>query len=766
MLNQHTIIDEDYEPFSISDIFNFAPLAQQETTVSPTTVTQKPKISYNSEQLEAVKSIHGPLLIIAGAGSGKTRVLMGRIDEMIENGIDPRSILAITFTNKAAGEMKDRLSPMAQSVTASTIHSLCANILRKYASLLGYKDGFTIYDTDDAKQIIKGIKNDVADNEVRRVRELTPNASDQLYEQIKYNIQSLSEASIASKISKAKSEGVSPGQYSSAMKAFDEQAELTAMLYEAYEIAKFADNAMDFDDLLINTKTLFENHPHTLQSVKNVYKYIMVDEYQDTNHIQNDIVNMMVSATNDICVVGDPDQSIYGWRGAKIENILRFHNQYPQTKVVELKTNYRSIQPILNIANDIINKNPKIENKSRNLVSSLPYDDNDKPKIIQADNGFDEASQIVEEIKKYIDNGGEYKDIAILYRHNETSRTYDNALRNANIPFKIHGGLSFYQRKEIKDMIAYLTVLANPSASLSIKRVINTPERGIGAVTQRRIEDIALGKSPLMIVNQFSQKEESYFNPATSMTTVMLHYLDYIPGLTANHKNGIKSFMDVYTSIDVNSTTMTVQQFIDHVITKTDYLNYLQTKFPNEASDKINNTKEFLSDAKVFDDEIAAQGYTNHSLITRIQLFLQKIMLLTSDTKNNDEHGDNRVTLMTLHASKGLEFPMVCLVKCAQGYLPSDMAIRDGHVDEERRLMYVGVTRAEKRLIISYANEYIKYGQNITTDQSQFLRDINENNVEKIKPKKSILANTNPFGAIFDIDNKPSLTPKRGGFEW
>lgn len=740
--------EEDIPQLSATDIFNFSPLPQT-SMIEPAT----PKITFSDEQLEAVNNIHGPMLIIAGAGAGKTRVLMGRIDNMISQGINPQSILAITFTNKAATEMKSRLSIQAQSVTASTIHSFCANLLRKYGQLLGFQPGFTIYDTSDQEQLLSAVKNDVSEAECARYLEINPQANQTYLDNIKENISSITERSLRSKISKAKSNGIGPDQYVVKMNMVDDTPDMTALIYRAYEEMKFADNAMDFDDLLIYTHILLRDHPQVRDAVRNVYKYIMVDEYQDTNRIQNDIINLIVSDTQDLCIVGDPDQSIYKFRGAKIENILEFNKNYPFAKVVELETNYRSTQDVLNVANDIINNNQRLEGKDRILVANSTESPWGKPVVLNADNGFEEASYIANEIKEYVKNGGHYKDIAILYRQNAASRIYDTTFRNNNIPFKIHGGISFYQRKEIKDLIAYLTVLANPSASIAIKRVINVPKRGIGATSQKQIELIAAGKAPL--------ENGQRFIPATSMVTVMMHHLDQVPGLNKTQKAGIQSFLNVFTSIDIMSTTITVKQLLEHILNTTNYIEHLMNSKDENAEDRVNNAKEFLSDAVVFDEDVVKQHPDPLPLVTRVQMFLQKIMLLTSTDKENDNN-DDYVTLMTLHSSKGLEFPFVCIVQCAQGYMPSDLAIKDNDIPEERRLMYVGVTRAESRLILSYADEYIQYGSHRNVDESQFIKEIKPEHIER----KDVT--TNKFDNPFATWSKSNTSSPWGGntFTW
>lgn len=725
-MNQEPMDDLNIPPLTLDDVFNFNPITRVEPSESISVTSTQPlnTIDYNIEQLDAIHTINGPLLIIAGAGSGKTRTLMGRIDYMIEQGISPTNILAITFTNKAANEMKERLSIQARSVTASTIHSFCANLLRRYAHTIGFKPGFTIYDTDDVKQLIRYVKEDVAEKEMARIRELNPYTSETTITAAGTVIRSIKDATIASKISKAKSEGLTPHDVAN---SDEDYAQIIAVIYQNYEKAKIADNAMDFDDLLLYMRQMLQTQPLVRDRVRAQYHYIMVDEYQDTNVIQNDIVNLIVSDNQDLCVVGDPDQSIYAFRGAKIKNIINFNKVYPLAKVVELNKNYRSTQDILNVANDIINHNQRVNGQARHLVSDTASNKHGLPTVLKAENGFEEAAFVVEDIKEYLKDGGKPSDIAILYRNNATSRAYDNALRNNGIPFKIVGGLSFYQRREIKDLIAYLTVLANPAASIAVKRIINVPTRGIGLATLQKLEAAA-----------------NAVVPATSIVDIAVNYLDQLSNLTATQKAHIRSFTDVFTSLDIYSTTMSMKELVEHILTQTRYIDYLIELGDNEE-ERVENAREFLTDAKLFDDEFREQHPTPLPLVDRVQIFLQKIMLLSSSERDTEETTDY-VTLMSLHASKGLEFPVVYMVQVAEGFLPSGMAIKANDIPEERRLMYVGVTRAEKKLMISYAKEYIHYGRKQDTIASRFIDEIHKNHIQEInktKPKAKFERNTN-----------------------
>lgn len=664
-------------------------------------------INLNRAQQEAVDTLHGPVLIMAGAGSGKTRTLINRIDNLIRHGVKPETILAITFTNKAARELKSRLSLDAANVEASTIHSFCVKILRQYAHVLGYSNNFLILDTSDAQTVIGYAKNDIADAYVAMQYERFPHR-----ELNAHFILEMKDRTIQSAISKAKNDGISAHEYMNYQHRVDEYPEVITAIFKKYEEIKLRENSMDFDDLLVKTCQLLRDNPAILEIVQNTYHYIMVDEYQDVNDIQDELVNLISAKNRNICVVGDPDQSIYKFRGSKVENIIEFNRTYPDTKIIHLDENYRSEQVILDAANDVINNNSKIANKERRLFSSNTSS-NDLPMLVHLDTQIDEATYIAEQIKDYIQKGGKYSDIAILYRNNAISKNIDMALRNASIPFEIHGGLPFYQRKEIKDIIAYLTVMTNPYSTVQLKRIINVPRRGIGNATITEIENYAKAYNPILTIPQ-----------------VLTGHLDNIK-LPPARREKLEHFTSLYTNINYNNVGTSIKELIEYFYEHTGYLNYLMDE--DNAEERLDNAKEFLSDAQKFDEEVDPNSDT---LFNRCGMFLQKIALQTNVDKNDES--EEKVTLMTLHASKGLEFPFVIIAGCEEGTLPSNLAIRAKDVPEERRLMYVGMTRAEKKLIMTAVKERLIYGQYQAQGLSRFVTEIKPEHVnyKEIKSEK------------------------------
>ena len=664
-------------------------------------------INLNRAQQEAVDTLHGPVLIMAGAGSGKTRTLINRIDNLIRHSVKPETILAITFTNKAARELKSRLSLDAANVEASTIHSFCVKILRQYAHVLGYSNNFLILDTSDAQTVIGYAKNDIADAYVAMQYERFPHR-----EPNAHFILEMKDRTIQSAISKAKNDGISAHEYMNYQHRVDEYPEVITAIFKKYEEIKLRENSMDFDDLLVKTCQLLRDNPAILEIVQNTYHYIMVDEYQDVNDIQDELVNLISAKNRNICVVGDPDQSIYKFRGSKVENIIEFNRTYPDTKIIHLDENYRSEQVILDAANDVINNNSKIANKERRLFSSNTSS-NDLPMLVHLDTQLDEATYIAKQIKDYIQKGGKYSDIAILYRNNAISKNIDMALRNESIPFEIHGGLSFYQRKEIKDIIAYLTVMINPYSNVPIKRIINVPRRGIGDTTVAEIENYA-----------------KTYNPILTIPQVLTGHLDNIK-LPPARREKLNHFTSLYTNIDYNNVGTSIKDLIEYFYEQTGYLNYLMGE--DKADERLDNAKEFLSDAQKFDEEVDPNSDT---LFNRCGLFLQKIALQTNVDKSDES--EEKVTLMTLHASKGLEFPFVIIAGCEEGTLPSNLSIRSKDVPEERRLMYVGMTRAEKKLIMTAAKERLLYGNYQSQGLSRFVTEIKPEHVnyKEIKSEK------------------------------
>ena len=662
----------------------------------------------NKKQFEAVETVNGPVVIIAGPGTGKTKTLVERtVNILVNKEVEAKKIMITTFTNKAARELKSRLSLDAANVEASTIHSFCVKILRQYAHVLGYSNNFLILDTSDAQTVIGYAKNDIADAYVAMQYERFPHR-----ELNAHFILEMKDRTIQSAISKAKNDGISAHEYMNYQHRVDEYPEVITAIFKKYEEIKLRENSMDFDDLLVKTCQLLRDNPAILEIVQNTYHYIMVDEYQDVNDIQDELVNLISAKNRNICVVGDPDQSIYKFRGSKVENIIEFNRTYPDTKIIHLDENYRSEQVILDAANDVINNNSKIANKERRLFSSNTSS-NDLPMLVHLDTQIDEATYIAEQIKDYIQKGGKYSDIAILYRNNAISKNIDMALRNASIPFEIHGGLPFYQRKEIKDIIAYLTVMTNPYSTVQLKRIINVPRRGIGNATITEIENYAKAYNPILTIPQ-----------------VLTGHLDNIK-LPPARREKLEHFTSLYTNINYNNVGTSIKELIEYFYDHTGYLNYLMDE--DNAEERLDNAKEFLSDAQKFDEEVDPNSDT---LFNRCGMFLQKIALQTNVDKSDES--EEKVTLMTLHASKGLEFPFVIIAGCEEGTLPSNLAIRAKDVPEERRLMYVGMTRAEKKLIMTAVKERLIYGQYQAQGLSRFVTEIKPEHVnyKEIKSEK------------------------------
>lgn len=668
-------------------------------------------LNLNTEQQQAVNTIHGPLLIMAGAGSGKTRTVIERIDEMIRQGISPYHILAITFTNKAARELRERLSPQAQTITASTIHSFCVQLLRKYAIHIGYPTDFPIMDTDDVKTVLGYIKNDIA---------LLIEAAEATHDELPYGLSStlfkkLKVASVASTISKMKNEIVAVDDASDWLMQngyFDYDPQLVEDIYRRYEKYNKKEGAMDFDDLLIKTCDLFETAPNVLSLIQDQYQYITVDEYQDTNEIQDKLVNAIASKYRNLCVVGDADQSIYAFRGAKVQNIIQFTNTYPDATVINLDKNYRSRQSILDAANDVINQNPKINNKTRNLHSDITIEH--KPTIVHCPTDRDEAQFVAKSIQQLHKQGVDYKDITILYRNNAQSTIFQRIFRQHQIPFVIYNAINFYQRKEIKDMIAYLQLCVNPHINLYLKRVLNKPSRKIGATAISKIEAFGEGMSPKLSLAQ------------------ALSYADNIAGLQAGTKTGIKAFLDIYKNIDITSTTKPVSDVMKHIINSSGYLHVLSANATDDDSKREYQQakdllEEFIMDLQDFDNQTLA---SNTALSTRIASYLQDIMLQTSTDKADSD--EDNVKLMTIHTAKGLEFPNTFVVGCENDNFPSERARSDEEMQEERRLMYVAMTRAQERLVITYADTRMKWGTVNFMTPSLFLSEITPDHAERI----------------------------------
>lgn len=632
----------------------------------------------NDKQKEAVLSDNGPILIIAGAGSGKTRVLTHRIAYLIQQKhVNPWNILAITFTNKAANEMKERILSLlgvdeGNDVWISTFHALCVRILRKHIDLLGYDRNFTIIDSSAQKTLIKNIIKD-----------------------LNLDSNQFNARSILSQISNAKNKLQSPEEF--LKEAVLPYQKNVANIFLEYQKKLIKNQSLDFDDLLNLTIELFNNYPDVLSLYQDKFKYINVDEYQDTNLVQYRLVNMLAKKNNNICVVGDADQSIYGWRGADMHNILNFEQDYLNCKTILLEQNYRSTKNILKAANDVISNN-KIR-KEKNLWTT--QDAGDKITYYTARNERDEAQYIVAEVHKLISNKKfDYKDVAILYRTNSQSRSLEDVLIKSNIPYNIIGGHKFYDRKEIKDIIAYLTLIANSKDDLSFIRVINEPKRGIGTGT----------------INKLQQ----YANENNISLLESLGRLDEISNLTNKIKNNLLQFKDLI--INFKDASLSVTELTNELLQKSGYEDSLQRADTLESQNRLDNLQEFLSVTAEYDKH---NGNVNedYSLIDKLVDFLENISLL-SDTDEFNEN-NNCINLMTLHAAKGLEYPIVFLVGLEEGIFPIKRAMdNEDELEEERRLAYVGITRAQKKLYLTNANSRMIYGNIQHNSSSRFIEEI------------------------------------------
>ncbi|MBQ7668257.1 MAG: DNA helicase PcrA [Clostridia bacterium] len=635
----------------------------------------------NKEQLEAVKTTEGPLLIIAGAGSGKTRVLTHRVAYLIsEKNVKPYNILAITFTNKAAREMKERVENLigeneAKDIWISTFHAACVRILRRDIDKLGFDKNFVIFDTSDQKTLMKEVMKEL-------------NLDDKAYP-VQY---------ILAEISKAKNALTDTKAFMN-MYQTDFRLSKVADAYALYQKKLTKNNALDFDDIIMKTITLFIENSDVLSYYQNKFKYIMVDEYQDTNTAQFTLVSLLASGFGNICVVGDDDQSIYGWRGADIRNILEFEKQFVGAKVIKLEQNYRSTSNILNAANEVIKNN-----KGRKAKKLWTENGNgQKVHYERLDNEYQEGRYIVDTIKTIMDKGERrYSDIGVLYRMNAQSRVIEEALMSEAIPYKVIGGLRFYDRKEIKDIIAYLRVIHNPSDFVSMKRIINVPKRSIGTTTVDKIQ--------------------SYAESNGITVWEVINNIDSIPGL-ARSTNNIKDFVKLikdFREMADNQEEYSVSDLITSIIEDSGYKRELEAENTVENETRIENLMEFVS---------VAVEYENEAEEPNLGEFLENIALVAD--VDEDEGEDDAVTLMTLHSAKGLEFPVVFLPGLEEGVFPSYRSItEDADVEEERRLCYVGITRAREELYISSASSRTLFGNTSYNKPSRFLEEIPEDFME------------------------------------
>lgn len=633
----------------------------------------------NDKQAEAVQTTEGPLLIMAGAGSGKTRVLTHRIAYLIdEKMINPWNILAITFTNKAAREMRERamaLNPATSETLIATFHSMCVRILRREADHIGYNRNFTIVDPGEQrtlmKRILKNLNLDPKKWNERAILGTISNAKNDLLDEVAYEHQ-----------------------------AGDMYTQIVAKCYKAYQEELRRSEAMDFDDLIMMTLRLFDKNPDVLAYYQQRYQYIHVDEYQDTNHAQYQLVKLLASRFKNICVVGDADQSIYGWRGADMQNILDFEKDYPEAKVVLLEENYRSTKKILQAANEVIKNNRN--RRPKKLWTQ--NDDGEQIVYYRANDERDEAVFVASTIDNIIrEEGKNFKDFAVLYRTNAQSRTIEEALLKSNIPYTMVGGTKFYSRKEIRDVISYLNLIANPADNISFERVVNEPKRGVGPGTLEKIRTFAYEQNMSLL---------------DASANIML---SPIKGKAAQ---GVYDFANMILNLRDQLDGLSITESVEAVLDKSGYLDALSMQQTLESQARIENIEEFMSVTKNF-DETNTDGMEDETGIDRLGRFLNDLALI-ADTDDGDMEAAE-VTLMTLHAAKGLEFPVVFLIGMEEGVFPLSRASEDPEeLEEERRLAYVGITRAEEILFLTNANTRTLFGKTNYNRPSRFLREISD----------------------------------------
>lgn len=635
--------------------------------------------SLNEMQKKAVFQTEGPVLILAGAGSGKTRVLTHRIAYLIEEkGVNPWNILAITFTNKAAGEMRERVDHLvgfgSESIWVSTFHSACVRILRRFIDRLEYDTNFTIYDTDDQKSLMK-----------------------EVCKYLQIDTKTYRERALLSAISSAKNEMISPQEFLLQAEG-DFSKQKIAEVYLEYEKQLRANNALDFDDLLVRAVQLFETQPDVLDYYQERFRYIMVDEYQDTNTVQFHLIRILSSKYRNLCVVGDDDQSIYKFRGANIKNILNFESEFPDATVIKLEQNYRSTSNILNAANAVIHNN--IGRKDKTLWTENP--EGEKIACKQFDNAYDEADYIAAAIQKKVkEERASYKDCAVLYRTNAQSRMFEERFVSTNIPYKVIGGVNFYARREIKDLLAYLRTIENGRDDLAVRRIINVPKRGIGLTSINRVQEYAL------------QKETGFYEALLAA--------DLIPGI-GRALSKLESFVALIEHFKEEAGRLTPLALLTDIIETLDYENYLEEIDMEDAESRIENIEELKSKLASYEESCEEAGEQ-----PTLSGFLEEVALV-ADIDNLDEESDY-VVLMTLHSAKGLEFSYVFLAGMEDGLFPSYMTITADdpmELEEERRLCYVGITRAMKELTLTCAKRRMVRGETQYNIASRFLKEIPE----------------------------------------
>jgi DNA helicase-2/ATP-dependent DNA helicase PcrA len=667
----------------------------------------------NDVQRDAVIHTEGPSLIIAGAGSGKTRVLTYRIAHLLHQGVNPRSILALTFTNKAAKEMKERIGHLvgenlARSLWMGTFHSIFARILRMESQTLGYPSTFTIYDTQDSKSAVRQIIKSM-------------NLDDQIYKP----------GEVYSRISSAKNNLITPQAYATNPRAMEAdkvaRRPQQADVYREYAVRCYKAGVMDFDDLLLNTNILFRDFAEILQKYQRMFRFILVDEYQDTNYAQYLIIKKLAQEHHNVSVVGDDAQSIYSFRGAKIENILNFRNDYPEYKLYKLEQNYRSTQMIVNAANSLIDKNKRQIQKK--VFSENEEGDKIKVINVSTDNeeGFVVANAVID-IR--MSERMLYRDFAILYRTNAQSRIFEESLRKRNIPYKVYGGLSFYQRKEIKDVLAYLRLIINNRDDEAFRRVINYPARGIGETTVGKLGDCA------------QQRNLSLFETASALEMIGT-------GINKGTQNKINQFVSFIKQFGKQLKTMDAYELAYQVATGSGIINELKQDKTPESISKFENIEELLNSIR----EFTTQNQIDTGPLT-LEHYLENVALLT-DADNEKPEDADKVTIMTIHASKGLEFKVVFIVGLEEELFPSGMSLSSlEDIEEERRLFYVALTRAKEKVILSHVQTRFKWGNITSCSPSRFLNEIDEQFLDL--PVES----NNSFVTGFDMEEETNWTRK------
>ena len=666
----------------------------------------------NPEQREAVQSTEGPLLVLAGAGSGKTRVLTSRIAYLIGGcGIPSESILAVTFTNKAAGEMKERvaklLGPEATDLAIGTFHSICVRILRRDIGHLGRSRGFVIYDDADSLGVIK---------EVLRRNDLDPKAHDP--------------RRIRWRIDQWKNEGTLPA---SAMEsAYDIDDELSAKIYAGYQRMLVDANALDFGDIILATVQLFRQHPRVLEFYQRRWQYVLVDEYQDTNGVQYELVNLLAAVHRNLCVVGDPDQSIYAWRGANVRNILEFENDYDEAKVIKLERNYRSTQPILSAASAVVSNN--VARRDKRLVTER--EGGDPIQFFEAEDDREEAQFVVRRIMQAKSDGESYGGCAVLYRTNAQSRGLEEELLKYDVPYAVVGGVRFYDRAEIKDAMAYLRLLVNPRDDQALRRIVNRPTRGIGKTTIERASERAV-QEDLTLLESLGRTAETGGGRSASKVRV---------------------FLDMIDSLRSELNQLPLDQLIGRVLDASGYLAALSKEATPEAESRRDNLLELMASARDFEDANADLPEEDRTVL---DLFLDQVALI-SDLDQWEDRAE-RVSLMTVHSAKGLEFPYVFLVGMEERIFPHASSSGDEEsLEEERRLCYVAMTRAMDRLFITHASARLRYGERSFQSPSRFLDEIPEKLVEHLESRRSRSSSRNASRGEASFDYSYSQASEGG----